>query len=240
VAAAIELPGDWTSARLLVRILYTIGSDWELTEQGLVHRELGDTCTIAMRGTDAGLPERYRAWEDPVFPSFQEEDFGELGSHKAVVELTPGAGLKGRAAALALLRCGSALVDAGARAVGVVGSRLAHSSDRWSLLAGLLEGSEDTALLRAFVRPTVRDGDRWRTLGLGLLGLPDVVVHGDVDEAYAFEMQEALSHRLLTGVVLTGNEVLQAGNQGPRVGVRKAADEGSAANPHGVWRLEPA
>lgn len=239
---ALELPGDWSSARLLVRILYTIGSDWELTEVGLVHRERGDACKILMRGQDAGLQRRYRRWEDPAYPSFMEEDYEGLDDHKAVLELTPGAGLVKREAALALLRCGAALVDAGARAVALPGSQLAHSADRWQQLARLADTdpggpAEGTAILRAFVRLAVRGGEAWHTRGLAELGFRDIVVAGGIDETYAFEMQQALAHRLLTGPGLSGDEVLQAGQQGPRVRVRSGQDDTTTRT---VWHLEPA
>jgi len=237
---ALELPGDWTSARLLVRILYTIGSDWELTEAGLVHQETGDACRIVMRGPDGGLVGRYRSWEDPAYPSFMDEDFEGLSDHKALVELTPGPGMVEREAAQALLRCGAALIDAGARAVALPSCGLAHSSDRWQQLARLADSdpggpTEATALLRAFVRPAVREGSDWRTVGLAGLGHRDVVVDGEIDETYAFEMQQALAHRLLAGPGLSGDEVLQAGQQGPRVRVLASTD---ASNTHGIWRLE--
>lgn len=236
---ALELPGDWTSARLLVRILYTIGSDWELTEVGLVHQERGEACQIRMRGPDGDLVRRYRSWEDPAYPSFMDEDFDGLGDHKAVLELTPGEGLVERAAARALLRCGAALVDAGARAVALPASGLAHSADRWQQLSRLADSdpggpAEATALLRAFVRPAVRDGGDWCTVGLADLGQREVVVEGGIDETYAFEMQQALAHRLLMGPALSGDEVLQAGPQGPRVRVLPTSE---AADGLGVWRL---
>jgi len=239
-ALALELPGDWTSARLLVRILYTIGSDWELTEVGLVHRERGDACTISMRGADAALQSRYRLWEDPAYPSFMEEDYAGLDDHKAIVQLTPGAGSVQIAAARALLRCGAALVDGGARAVAVPGPQLAHSAERWQQLARLAEQDPSgpggaTALLRAFVRLAERHGDVWRTRGLAQLGSRDIFVDGDIDETYAFEMQQALAHRQLAGPGLEGDEILQAGQQGPRVRVRS----GDGADGK-VWHLESA
>jgi hypothetical protein len=238
---ALELPGDWSSARLLVRILYTIGSDWELTEVGLVDQERGDACTLRMRGPDGGLVERFRAWEDPAFPSFMDEDYESLGTHKAVVTVRPGEGLVHREAGLALLRCGAALVDAGARAVALPGCQLAHSADRWQQLARLADQDpggpgEVTALVRGFVRPAVRDGAGWRTVGLGPLGLRDVVVDASIGETYAFEMQQALCHRLLTGPDLSGDEVLQMGQRWPQVHIRARSD---AANPLGVWHLQP-
>jgi hypothetical protein len=207
---ALELPGDWSSARLLVRILYTIGSDWELTEVGLVDQERGDACTLRMRGPDGGLVERFRAWEDPAFPSFMDEDYESLGTHKAVVTVRPGEGL-------------------------------VHREDRWQQLARLADQDpggpgEVTALVRGFVRPAVRDGAGWRTVGLGPLGLRDVVVDASIGETYAFEMQQALCHRLLTGPDLSGDEVLQMGQRWPQVHIRARSD---AANPLGVWHLQP-
>ena len=236
---ALELPGDWTSARLLVRILYTIGSEWDLTEVGLVHRERGDACRIRMRGPDGALQDRYRAWEDPAYPSFLEEDYAGLGDHKAIVELVPKEGAEPKEAALALLQCGAALVDAGARAVALPDAGLAHSADRWQQLARLAETdpgghAEGTALMRAFVRLAVRANDAWCTRGLTALGVRDITVDGSIDETYAFEMQQALAHRLVTGGRLTGDEVLQAG-RGPRVRLR--ADPHASAS---VWHLEPA
>ncbi len=220
----LALPGDWSSARLLVRILATIDADWSLDESGLVDRETDDRCTLQMGPADAALPARCVAEEDPVYPSFTDEDVAALGEHRAVLRLRADPSLPPQRAALALLRCGGALIDAGAKAVVVAPSGLAHSAERWQQLAALVDETPGLALGRAFVRLLVRDGERWSTRGLVTLGHREVVVDGDVAEAYAFEVTQALTMRLLDGPGLVGGERLQAGRAGPKLRVDPKPD----------------
>lgn len=232
----LELPGDWTSPRLLVRILYTIGSDWELTERGLEDPSTGAVCQVAMGPPDADLIARIAAHDDLVFPSLTPDRLESAAGHKAVLTVTPGEGLEGAAACRALLACGAALIDAGAQAVWV-GTGVSHGPERWQEMAAA-DGSDSIACYRAFVRPLRRTDDGWRSTGLAWFGHLEIVVDGDVAEPYAYDIIDALGQRLVAGPGLEGGEVLQPGRAGPRLQVRRRADPADASRE--VWWVERA
>jgi len=247
---ALHLPGDWSSPRLLIRILYTIGSGWELGEAGLVERSTGRVATVSMGPPDDGLPDRMRAGDDPVYPSLTDERLAAVAAHKAVVEVRCADELEPRAACRLLLSCGAALIDAGAHAVWVASGGLAHGPERWQELARAVAGdeavapgseAEDLALYRAFVRPIVRKGPTWRTAGLAQLGESEVVVDGEVAEPYAYDVLDALGQRLVAGPGLQGGEILQPGRTGPRMIVERGADPDAADGEEApmVWRVRP-
>jgi len=244
---ALHLPGDWTSPNLLVRILYTIGSDWELGEKGLVDRVSGAVVQVRMGPAQPELAERMAAHDDPVFPSLSEDRVDAIGRHKSVLEASCAEGVEPRAACRALLSCGSALIDGGAHAVWVP-TGLAHGPERWQELAQLAGGTEGAtveeaeavALHRAFVRPIVRGPGGWRTEGLRWLGHDEVVVDEEVAEPYAYDVLEALSQRLLAGPGLLGGEQLQPGKTGPSLLVTRAADPGAETESAQIWRVRPA
>lgn len=231
----LELPGDWTSPRLLVRILYTIGSAWELTERGLEDPETGDACQIAMGPPDLGLVARLAAHDDLVFPSLTPDRLEAAAGHKAVLTVTPAEGLEGASACRALLACGDALIDAGAQAVWVA-TGVAHGPERWQEMADAVFDDDSIALFRAFVRTLTRSGDHWRSTGLRWLGHPEIVVDGTVAEPYAYDVIDALGQQLVAGAGLQGGEVLQPGRTGPRLQVTKRADPDDPALE--VWRVD--
>jgi len=244
VSPTLLLPGDWTSPNLLVRILYTIGSDWALGSEGLVDRVTGAVATVRMGPADPELAERMAAHDDPVYPSLTDERVQAIDAHKAVVELSCADDVAAEEACRALLSCGAALVDAGAHAVWVP-SGLAHGPERWQSLAAAArsadpadaDGEEEAAaLFRAFVRPISKGPGGWRTVGLPLLGQREVVVDDEVAEPYAYDVLEALGQRLVAGMGLHGGEVLQPGRTGPRLLVSDAADPDPAADRR-VWRV---
>ena len=80
------------------------------------------------------------------------------------------------------------------------------------------------AVARALVRLIARDGDAWTTRGLAALGFREVRVAGDVDETYAYEVNQALVMHLLAGQPLVGGERLQAGRAGPMLAVSARGD----------------
>jgi hypothetical protein len=184
------------------------------------------------------------AADDPVYPSLTEERLKAAAAHQAVVHVEV-VDEEGADACEVLLRCGAALIDAGAHAVWV-SSGLAHGPERWQSLAEELVDDPGVALFRAFVHPLVRvegaDG-HWRTRGLVALGQREVVVDGGVPEPYAYDVLEALGQRLASGPGLQGGEMLQPGRTGPRLLVTRSDDpigpddEGYSAA--GVWRVSP-
>lgn len=197
---SIELVGDWTHPRLLLRLLMVIDSPWELDGSHFIHRDTGEACVLEMRGHDPELAELFLLGECPVRPSLDPERIEAIGEHRAVLTVRPSNGLRGREAARALLRCGAGLVDVGALGVRCVQSGLAHSGERWQALDRMADGAaleDDDALLAealylAMVMPLCRASDVLRTRGMALLGAPDAEMREVVAEARALDAMESV------------------------------------------------
>lgn len=204
IAPALELVGDWTSARLLVRLMYAIDSPWELGDKGFVHSETGEICAVTMRQADPKVAAAIHAGEHPVHPSFTDDVLGAVDAHHAVLRVTPDPSLKGDAALAAAVRCADGLVNAGAIAVWCPASGAAHAADRWQVLAAELDAATDDALrrevlYRMVVRPLVAAPERWHTDGMGLIGGPDVACSRDIPDAIALELLASVVQSVVLG-----------------------------------------
>ena len=242
----LELVGDWTSARLLVRLLQVIGSPWQLSAAGLTHAETGETCELEMRGPDPRLIEAFAAGDCPVRPSLLPETLEGVATHRAVVTVRPAQELKGWDAARAVLRCGAGLIDGGALAVRCVHSGLAHAGERWQTLDRMATAAEREgdrrllaeALYLALVMPMVREGDLLRTRGMALLEAPDVVVPATVPEANALDALEMVCLRSLSGQAPGPGDTIRASPTSPPFSVERVPDL-DGGNPFGLYRLAP-
>lgn len=200
---SLELVGDWTSPRLLIRLMIATDSPWQLTDRGLQSRETGDLCRLEMRGPDLKLAAKIREGDSPTAPSITEEIALAVETHKSVLRVVP-LDSSGDDALVALARCGAGLANAGAIALLCPQSGASCGADRWIALVEEIEAEIDTPskrerLASAFVRPLVRAGDRWRSLGMGLLGCPDVAVPGSLPDAVALDLLSKTCARLTRG-----------------------------------------
>ncbi|MBX2796381.1 MAG: hypothetical protein KTR31_01890 [Myxococcales bacterium] len=249
---SIELVGDWTHPRLLLRLMMVVDSPWQLDGSCFVHRDTQEACVVEMRGHDPELAERFAEGECPVRPSLSPERLQAIAEHKSVLTVSPAPGLSGRAAARAVLRCGAGLVDAGALAVRCVQSGLAHSGERFQALDRVAEGAEDEddtsmvceALYLAMVMPLARRRDALCTLGMALLEAPDAVVAEEVMEARALDAMESVCLRTLAGRAPEDGAVVRASPSCPAFRLERCPDSRPKRdpdrNPFGVWRLTPA
>lgn len=246
--AAVEVVGDWTSARLLIRLMQAIDSPWELTEAGLVHEDTGEVCLLEMRRADPALPAAFRAGESPVFPSLTDEVLAGIDGHRSVLRVVAAEPLVGEDASAAVVRCGSGLIDAGGIALRCVQSGVAHSAAHWQLLASQLDLAADaadrrSALYQALVRPLVRTASGWETVGMGLLDLPDVCAPPDLSETAALDAMEAVVARMLAGGQPVEGGTVRPSPTAPRLRVARAPDPRPASdprhNPVGRWALTP-
>ena len=245
---AIELAGDWTSARMLLRLMSALEIPWVATERGLVNQKTGEVCVLEMRRRDTRLAARFRSGECPVRPSLDAEALTGVDEHSSIVIVRADSAAEPLAGGLAVLRAGSALVDLGAWAVRVLGTGITHGAKRWQELAEEAN-SEDEAVLRrtlylAFVHPIVQEGPRWRTRGMGLLEQPDVSVPTEVPEAVAFDVMEALNVSVLAGEQPPAGASVRASRRGRAFRIASGPDPRPTGdpchNPRGTWILEPA
>lgn len=251
--ASIQIVGDWTSARILIRLLQVIDSPWQLSRAGLTHAETGETCQVVMRGHDAALLELFPAGECPVRPSLDDATLTAIGTHRAVLRVEPIEDLTGWSAARALLRCGDGLINAGGVAVRCVASGLAHSADRWQALEQMAVQADEAhdrqrlgeTLYEALVRQLVPTQGGVRTLGMALLEAPDVILLGaDVADEIALDVMEDLCLRTLADQAPASGEVMRSAPGRPGFVAQRGPDPTLPTehdhNPFGLWRLTPA
>lgn len=239
VPVALELVGDWTSARLLVRLLYAIESPWEPGERGLVCVDTGETCQVTMRGPDPKLSAAFRAGDDPVQPSLTDRVLEAIDGHHSVLRVTPDEQHRGEDALRAVARCAAGLVNAGGIGVWCPSSGAAHDADRFQAQVAELDAAEDPAIVRdvlcrLFVRRLVPDVSSWRTVGMGLLDAPEVACPRDLPDALALEAIDQVVQAILLGrPPPAGREVRLSGRAAPLVVSVREAEPG---RPHGtVW-----
>lgn len=186
-----DLVGLWNHPRLLLRLLAVIDSPWEALETGFTHRETGEVVSLTMSPPNLSLIEAMLATTDPVLPTIDEAIGAEMLDHRSVVGVSIRPGADPLATALTLLRGTDAIVNGGALAARCRTSGLSHGADGFQLLVAEAQRAADRReLARALIRATVLlvpTGDRPFTLGLHLLGAPDVVLEGPtaVDRAVA-------------------------------------------------------
>jgi hypothetical protein len=242
----LELVGDWTSARLLIRLLQAIDSPWQLSAAGLTHVDTGETCTVSMRAHDPRLTDTFARGECPVRPSLNAEALAGIESHRAVVTVRAIDELTGWDAARAVVRCANGLIDGGAIALRCVESGLAHSGDHWQTLERMAEAAEHEGnrvllgetLYMALVMPMAPYGDRLRTRGMALLEAPDAMIPATVPEANALDALEATCLRVLAGQAPATGDPIRASPSSPAFTAEQGPDP-SGANPFGIWALSP-
>ncbi len=200
----LHIVGGWTRPQLLIRLLQVIDAPWQPGPKGLHERGSTAVCVARMGGADPGMVARIRAGEDPRAPSILESDWPEIDGHHAVLQVQSTAG-DPRKAAAEVLRCGASLVNAGGVAVVCAPSGVAHAGTRWLELATALDPADPLpALVQAWARWPVRDGDGFRTLGLAALGLRDLSAPGLADETLAHALCEDVVARQVAGAEPTG------------------------------------
>jgi len=247
--AALQLVGDWTSGRLLGRILGAIDSPWEPAPAGLTHRDTHETCIVRLHPPDTTLPEAFAAGDSATLPSLTKETRDAIATHRTVLSVQPAPALVGWDGARAALRCGADMVDAGAIAVLSAGTGRAHSADRWQALERMAQTAEqegDRAMLAevlylAFVHPLRAAAGTWRSQGMALLEAPDVQVPSSVPQTAARDAIEGVCLRTLAGRAPVEDSRVRANPGSPTFRVQRGPDPlpptVAAHNPYGLWRL---
>ncbi|MEV5572053.1 hypothetical protein AB0L06_18575 [Spirillospora sp. NPDC052269] len=114
--------------------------------------------------------------------SFEDADRAAVESHDTVGYLLSAPMMRELAADTSrrLLAATAALLRSGATAVKHEGSRLTHGRERWLSIADDASDATDealaAALLDAWVKRPIRDGEVSRTCGMHLLGAPEVEI----------------------------------------------------------------
>jgi hypothetical protein len=133
---------------------------------------------------DPRMPEAFEA--SMAAASFGEADWAAVESHDTVGYLLSAPMMRDLAADTSrrLLEATAALLRSGAAAVKNESSALTHGRDRWLALADRAAGAQDEglagALVAAWVKRPIHDGEVLYSCGMHLLGAPEVEI--EVDE----------------------------------------------------------
>lgn len=201
-----ELAGNWTSGRILVRLLMVVECPWQPLRAGFIHKDTGERAQLAMAPPQPALTEALAAGVDPVLPSIDDELLGRIAHHKSVVLVTAPGGPDPLKAALTAARAANAIVDGGALALRCRTGGLAHGADpfQW-LVAQAEQAAEGTgeldlaaALFPIYIRRDL-GGPQPQTLGMAALGAPDVVLPHPEPPARAAARLEHHALALLRG-----------------------------------------
>jgi hypothetical protein len=202
VTVNLRIPGQWSHPRELVERL---PAGYRLTGEALV---LPDTTEVefgAMQADDQFAKIFRTSCRQPA----TEEELATVDGYTVNVFLSgPGGSL---AAARRMMQAGAAVVRAGGAGVFIDNSALAHGGQGW--LEMTEDGSPD-ALSFAFAAIIAGRTEVW-TMGMHVLGLPDVVMkRADVD-ADDFDIIEVIRY-LARGEKPVGDGHVIADLSGPR------------------------
>ena len=228
VRTTLRIPGNWSHPRELVERMPT---DFRLTPEALI------------------LPNRTEIEFTPMPPDDQFAEIfksscrqpatnGEMAivnSYTVNVVLTgPGGDIK---SALTMMQAGAAVVRAGGAGVFVDNSAVAHGGGKWIEMAD--DGGAE-ALSFAFVG-IVRGQQDVRTMGMHVMGLPDVVMRRSDLDADGNAIIDVICY-LCQGDKPVGDGHLLADEAGPRFQCTATTDDGMDAgspmyNPFGRLKL---
>jgi hypothetical protein len=218
VTIALRIPGQWSHPSELVRGL---PAGCRLTAEGLT---LPDATPVEFGALDA---------DDQFAGIFRSSCRSPAKAHELetvdrytvnVVLSGPGGSLD---AARAMMRAGSAVVRAGGAGVFIDNCGLAHGGEDWLEMTD--DGSPD-ALSFAFVAIVRGRAEVW-TMGLHVLGFPDVVMKRSDVEAGGFDIVEVIRY-VSAGEKPVGHGHVLADPDGPRFQtVLQGGDEKLAGSP---------
>ena len=181
VTVALRIPGQWPHPRALVERL---PAGCRLTGEGLVLPDATQVECGAMPADDQFAQIFRSSCRQPA----TDDELAVVDAYTVNVTLCgPGGSLQ---AARAMMQAGAAVVRAGGAGVFIDNSALAHGGQNW------LEMTEDggpDALSFAFVTLVRGRADVW-TMGMHVLGLPDVVMKRADIEAAGFDIIEVIRY----------------------------------------------
>jgi hypothetical protein len=196
---------------------------------------------------DPRMMSSFKASADRVSPSVTTDDWHAIEAHSAVSyilspRMTPENALTVSRQTLALA---VALLQAGAFAVKGESSGIAHGRTHWLELDSYTSKSLESALIRAWVRYPISDDCFYYSVGMHLLGMPDIELNRiGISEVDALDVISGFMHFLL----IDQPRNLEAGHtfhtrtdsvrfQLSRERCTRYEDDDFFYNPYGYWRL---
>ncbi|WP_426212707.1 hypothetical protein, partial [Massilia sp. TWP1-3-3] len=186
---------------------------------------------------------------DRVTPSITTDDWDAIEGHSAVSYILSPRTTTENALAVSgqTLALVAALLNAGASAVKGESSGIAHGRTYWLELADYAAKTSESALIRAWVRYPISDDSLLYSVGMHLLGLPDI----EIDDAGTSEVDavDALSG-FMHFLLIDKRQNLDAGHtfhtrpdsarfQLSRTTCTRYEHDDFFYNPYGYWRLCP-
>jgi hypothetical protein len=181
VTVVLRIPGRWSHPSELIRRL---PSGFRLTAEALI---LPDATHVEFGAADAD-DQFARIFKSSCRQPATAEELATVDGYTVNILLSgPGGSME---AARTMMRAGSAIVRAGAAGVFIDNCGLAHGGQHW------LEMTEDggpDALSFAFVSIVMGRADVW-TMGMHVLGLPDIVMRRADVETGGFDIVEVVRY----------------------------------------------
>ncbi|WP_433478893.1 hypothetical protein ACQPZP_18735 [Spirillospora sp. CA-142024] len=147
---------------------------------------------------DPRMPDAFEA--SLAAASFDEADWAAVESHDTVGYLLSAPMMRELAADTSrrLLAATAALLSSGASAVKNESSGITHGRDRWLALADLAAGAENEdladALVSAWVKRPIYDGQVLYSCGMHLLGAPEVEIEAGREDLTDDDLPDLVMH----------------------------------------------
>jgi hypothetical protein len=227
VQTTLRIPGGWSHPR---ELLQRLPAGFRLTAESLVLPD-GTEIEFVPIAPDDQFAEIFKSsCRRPATP----EELAIVARYTANIALTGPGG--SREAALTMMQAGAAIVRAGGAGVFIDNSALAHGGGAWVEMAD--DGSAD-ALSFAFVS-LFHSEREIATMGMHVLGFPDLVMHRADGDAEA--LVEVIRYIAAGNKPIGDGHILADDRAQPRFRVAAtAADDRTASgpmhNPFGRFRL---
>ncbi len=204
--------------------------------------------TYSLDVPDDRMEKSFEASIDRVHPSFTEEDWQAVKRHTCVSyilspHMAPENSLAISRQALSLV---SAALRAGAFAVKGESSGIAHGKSRWLALDNAADESPTGPLIRAWVRFPIATNLVTYSVGMHLLGAPDVEIEreGMLDDEVADVLSGFIHFILIDEPILKDGHTFKLGEGERRFEITRTdcdryESDSFFWNPFGYWRLSP-
>lgn len=235
VTSVVGVPGLWSSSAEAAEKLKQVSGLWFAGPRA----ELIDTRTSEpLVQVDVSQPDSTvrRAFEVASAGSFAREIYDAIERHTMTIYLVDPAG-GSLASAQRLMRCATALLDAGGLAVKVESSGVAHTAASWK------DAFRLCLWVRAFVITLSADGLHG-SCGMHNLGFPEGIVrHDDVEEARA-TLDAFVTYLAYESPRLEDGHTFRRSMDALCYELRRVDDDRYPAgdlfhNPFGFWELTP-
>ena len=233
----LRVPGPWRAPEELDEALARTGAEYDVDEQGMVHRATGRRFDVGVSPHDDEIHEVFAG-----AGRMTDEDVAKVASHAVKVHVSgPGGSPE---AARAVMEAATALVRAGGYGVMVDNSGNCHGVDDWLALAG---DTQPGGLYWAYVSVTGAR-DEVFSAGMHCLGFRDAEIR-DPESLGAPDVNAVgfFLHNFLGYVYQSGNPIIDGDAMGDEESAMFRARAQPCTrfpvgspwhNPYGVWRLE--